>query len=160
MLGLSSCFFSGLEGKNLPGFPSSSKMSFACNQSLIFWESLRVPSLRGWWQEDVLIPFSAHQRLSALLLGPTRWPPQAERQMADGEPRQCYREMMIRLQGSGWWRETSGACRFSPHYNHCSKMDLCHPVGGEARLGGLCWQSCLQTGGDKGDLKSGYSGSI
>lgn len=47
-----------------------------------------------WWKEEVLI-----KRLSAP-------PPQAHRlasagrgQMADGRPRQCYREMMIRLQG-------------------------------------------------------------
>lgn len=75
-------------------------------------------------------------------------------QMADGRPHQCYQEMVIRFQGLGWLRETREACISFPHCNHCTKIDLRQSIGCEVGLGAPLLAVCLQTRGDKGDLRS------
>lgn len=135
----------GLEGKKSTWFPPIVQNAFSLPSVLDLLGKLQSSEhgevVEGRGSYPLFCPQEAER---PSFPGPQGWPRQAEGQMADGRPRQCYREMMIRLQGLGWWRETREACRFSPHYNHCSNMDLCHAVGRETGLGGLCWQSVFR----------------
>ena len=65
----------------------------------------------------------------------------AEGQMADGRPHQCYRKMMIRLQGLEWRRETGEACRFLPLIIITALKWICAiPLAAKLGWGCLPWQ--------------------